>query len=247
MATSMYTAVVYNQLLPGQLSVQPAMPSTITGFSLYPPNWDLTSSNVSQRTAYVGDTQGALTYADAMLAIYGLAQLKLMQISSIQSACDASIQTGFPAMIYGINTLVTLKQGGTSHDQTNALSSAVIAQNAVGTAVPWAPSMQVSPSTIVKSGGLYYTSMAASGIAGSTPPAFPSEMSVGVVDGTVTWYQLGFRISTSNGFMIVDAPTIIALFMQGWLFVNEQRAKYQTLVDSINAATSPSAVLATTW
>lgn len=176
-----------------------------------------------------------------------LALAKTQQISLLQTQCDAAIQAGFPATINGTATTITLKQGGNSHDQTNAIMAAMMSQGAIQNAKLWVAQKTVTPLSIVtNSTGGYWVTFTG-GITGTTAPTFPTDFSTGVTDGTVEWFKVGFRIGTTNGTTIVDPITAVSLFGQGVVFVNNNRATYEQLKIQVEAATTIPAVQAITW
>lgn len=171
---------------------------------------------------------------------------KATQTQYLRSSCDTAIQNGFPAVINGTTYTVTLRQGGTNHDQTNAIMASIMAQGAIQTAKVWAPLKTVTPLHVITDGTDYWVTFAG-GTTGTTQPAMPTAFSVGVMDGTVEWFKVGFRISTNQGIIIVDPVTAVSLFGQGVVFVNNMRAQYDQLKIQVEAATTVAAVQAIIW
>lgn len=207
---------------------------------------EVTAAQYAAAQAQPGYTvQNGVLTPPTEAALLSLAQTQ--QITQLKSACDAEIQGGFPATINGVSTLVTLKQGGTSHDQTNAIMVAMMAQAAISQAKAWKPLTVTAPlSTITDNKGTYWVTFTG-GTTGASLPSLPTDFSTFVTDGSVQWYKTGFRIGTSNGTVIVDPVTAVSLFGQGVVFVNDARARYEQLKIEVLAATTPSAVQSINW
>ena len=207
---------------------------------------EVTAAQYAAAQAQPGYTvQNGVLTPPTEAALLSLAQTQ--QITQLKSACDAEIQGGFPATINGVSTLVTLKQGGTSHDQTNAIMVAMMAQAAISQAKAWKPLTVTAPlSTITDNKGTYWVTFTG-GTTGASLPSLPTDFSTFVTDGSVQWYKTGFRTGTSNGTVIVDPVTAVSLFGQGVVFVNDARARYEQLKIEVLAATTPSAVQSINW
>jgi hypothetical protein len=183
---------------------------------------------------------GAVTQV-AQITDYPLQQVQTAQIAALNTACGQAIEAGFPATINGTQYTITLSPT----DQTNALMAATTAQTAL-TKPGWAASTAYGANSVVTANGECYITFAG-GTSGSTAPAWPSAFQAPVTDGTATWYKLGFWVGTTQGNIMIDAPTAIALYEQGVIFVSQQRSTYQALKTEVMAAGTPAAVIAITW
>ncbi|WP_298283136.1 hypothetical protein [Acidocella sp.] len=170
-----------------------------------------------------------------------LADAQTAQIARLNAACAAAIEAGFTASINGTNETVTLSVT----DQTNALMAATTGQSALG-ANAWQASHAYSPNGIVMAGRECFVTFDG-GTSGTAAPAWPTDFQVGVADGTVTWYKLGFWLGTANGNIMVDAASAVSLFGQGVVFISTQRAQYQALKAAVLSATTVAAVQAVVW
>ena len=202
----------------------------------------ITPAQFAEIQAQQGYTvQGGVLTAPTAAQLLALA--KNQQLAYLRQACDQNIQAGFPSSI----GVVTLKQSGSSHDQTNALMAALTAQGAMAQAKNWAALQTVPPSHVITDGkGDFWTTFTG-GVTGASLPTLPTTFSTPAIDGTVTWFRLGFRIGTTAGTVIVDPLTVVSLFAQGTIFVNNMRAQYEQLKIQVNAATTISAVQSITW
>ena len=170
-----------------------------------------------------------------------------LQINILGSACSQAIYGGFTSTVNGASAQITLRQDNLGHDQTNALMASIAAQGAMQQALTWSASASASARTVMTDGvGGHYITFNG-GVTGTTAPVWPTTYSTPVQDGTVTWYRMGFRVSTTTGTVIVDPPDAVALFGQGVEFINDMRAKYEAYKAQVMAATSVSAVQAVNW
>ncbi len=168
------------------------------------------------------------------------------KIGELKGNCAQSIYFGFNTVIKGNNYTITLNEGRNNHDQTNALMASMAAQGAMQKATIWTANTTYYPNSVIVSNATYFMTFSG-GISGNTQPVFPSNFSVNVQDGTIQWYKMGFRVSTSNGAILVDPPTAVSLFEQGIVFVNSQREKYGILKSQVLAANTSDAVSLITW
>jgi len=177
-----------------------------------------------------------------------LLQAQLSQIQALRVQSNAAIKAGFSTTVNGAVSQITLDEGGISHDQTNLLMASVASQSATmpGGSGTWTAGVVVSPSDVIVSNGVYYLTFDG-GTTGSTTPTFPTEFSVGVTDGTVTWYKMGFRISTTGQVILVSPQDAISLFRQSLTYINTCRAKLQQLKAQVLASTTLPAVSAVAW
>lgn len=240
--TTMYTALIYPQSSQDTPYGRPAIPSTFVSLAFTSNTWNPYSVNDSDRTEYWIDTAGTLTFEDAMGAAYGIPGLQAYQIDVVNTACGVAIETGFPAIINGIATVITLG----SKDQPNTLMAATSSQFALANAVAWAANTTYPAKTLINVGGVIYVTFLG-GISGATAPTWNNAFQTATVDNTITWYKLGFWVGTNSGNQMVDPQTVISLFQEGVEFVSTQRGQYQLLKSQIFAATTPAAILACTW
>ena len=177
-----------------------------------------------------------------------LLQAQLAQIQALRVQCNTAIKAGFSTTVNGVSTQITLAEGGISHDQTNLLMASVAAQSVMlpGGSGAWTAGAVVAPNSVIASNGVYYLTFNG-GTTGSTIPTFPTEFSVGVTDGTVTWYKMGFRVSTTGQAILVSPQDAISLFRQSLTYINSCRATLQQLKAQVLASTTPAAVSAVVW
>jgi hypothetical protein len=99
---------------------------------------------------------------------------------------------------------------------------------------------------VVEDGEVYVTF--AGGTSGANAPTWPTAFQTAVADGTVTWYKVGYWVGMGEpGNVMVDAPTVIAIYAAAVAFISAQRSKYQGLKAAILAATTPEVVMAVAW
>lgn len=168
------------------------------------------------------------------------------KINTLRNDCTNSIYSGFNTSINGANITITLKEDNNTHDQTNALMASMAAQGTMQKATLWTANTKYYPNSVIVSNATYFMTFSG-GTSGNTQPVFPTNFSVNVQDGTIQWYKMGFRVSTSNGAILVDPPTAVSLFEQGIVFVNSQREKYGILKSQVLAANTSNAVSLITW
>ena len=89
----MYSAFIYPQQVVGQLYKQPALPSTFVGLYAYCPTWNLSSSNIADRTAYYADTAGTLTEYQMIFEFGGLPAIQNKQMAIIRQSYENAIST----------------------------------------------------------------------------------------------------------------------------------------------------------
>ncbi len=166
--------------------------------------------------------------------------------NEISRACQQTIYAGFPIAFAGAKYTITLREDEANHDQTNNLSNLIMAQQANASAGKWGAGVSMPPNTAIKGSNGFYVTFDG-GITGSAQPAFPTEPTIGVVDGTVTWYLFSFRVSTTSGTIFIDPISAIGIGAQGFAFINAQRAKYDQLKAKIASATDSTSVKAISW
>ena len=176
-----------------------------------------------------------------------LAATQKSQLAVLGVSCMQAIYGGFTTTVNGASAQVTLREGNTNHDQTNALMASVAAQGAIQQSTTWSPSASADPRTVKTDGkGGYYITFNG-GTTGTVQPVWLTAFSTPVQDGSVVWYRMGFRISTTTGAIIVDPPDAVALFGQGVEFINNMRAQYESLKAQILAASTVAEVQAVIW
>jgi len=189
----------------------------------------------------VANNQLIAPTANSELLAYQSQKTNLLSIN-----CTQAIYNGFSANVAGNNYTITLREDNTKHDQTNALMASMAAQGAMQKAGIWSANTTYYPNSVIVSNSIYYMTFSG-GLSGNSQPVFPSDFSLSVTDGTIQWYKMGFRISTSNGAIIVDPPTAVSLFEQGIVFVNAMREKYNILKSQVMTANNSNTVASINW
>lgn len=239
---TMYSPLVYAQVAPGAGYAMPPLPPTFGLQAFTPPNFNPSSATAADRTVYFVDSAGTLTEAQARLACYGLSSMQATQIAAMSAACGAAIAAGFGQTVDGAAQTVTLSDT----DQRNLMMAATTAQAALQLGA-WEATHAYGPNSVVVEAGEVYVTFAG-GTSGTAAPTWPTAFQTAVTDGTVTWYKVGYWVGMgAPGNVMVDAPTVIAIYAAAVAFISAQRSKYQVLKAAILAATTPEVVMAVAW
>ena len=214
------------------------LPTQTVNGALYPPTWNPQSATNVDRTAYVPDTAGTLTLADAQLACYGLGAIQTAQTATLRQSYKQAIATA-PVVVNGTDyTLAT--------DAATQLSAYFSAQQALASPA-WAANTAVTEGQIVTvSGTPLFCSTA--GTTGSSAPTAPTEIGTPVADGTAEWELFARSAETSAGtFVWFTAPEIVSVAQQIEIYLHRQKSTLIKLLAEVQAATTVSAVQSITW
>ncbi len=148
------------------------------------------------------------------------------QLSLIKQQSFATIENGFPWNGHQI----TLSK----NDQANNQLSLAIASYAKTNAVPWEPSFQVTPTTVVFANNTYWEPSVL-GVTGTTEPTWDAPE---ISDGSVTWKELQFLVGTTSGNIPVNVIQALELGGFGAKFINSVRISYQQAKSEILALSS---------
>jgi hypothetical protein len=169
------------------------------------------------------------------------------QISLLKIGCTQAIFNGFSTVINGSTYTITLREDNTNHDQTNILGILISANYVLSTAKAWSANQTVAVNSYCTDGSGNFYITYSGGTTGSSAPIWPTEYAVAVTDNTVTWYKMGFRISTVQGRIFADPLTSLNIGQQFIAFKNKMQSQYDTLKAQIMAATTVSDVQAIVW
>jgi hypothetical protein len=205
---------------------------------------DLTNIQSSGGTTGWTVQSGVLTWPTAASTLLAA---QTSQIALLRISCTQAIFTGFTTVVNGLPYTITMREDNVNHDQTNILGIMISANYILSTAKLWNASQIVNPNIYCTDGnGNYYITFAG-GTTGTTEPTWPTQFGVAVTDNTVTWYKMGFRISTLQGRIFSDPLTSINIGQQFLLYKNQMQAQYDALSDQIMQATTEADVQAITW
>lgn len=172
---------------------------------------------------------------------------KKSQKNQMRIDCARAIYAGF-AFTYGQTAYtVTLREDSLNHDQSNLLGLMISANFVLMGSKLWQPNAQYAPSSFCNDdNGVYYVTYTG-GLSGASAPVWPTDFQVSQADNTVTWYKMGFRVSTVQGRIIVDPKNLIMLGQMYIAFKNQMQGIYDQLTQQIDAAATTSDVQAITW
>ncbi len=226
----------------GVVSYAPYIPSTATlQGAITPPTWNPYSSTAADRTMWLVDTAGTLTYDQAMLDAYGLDTLRSNQISLLKEELNQIVTSGAPVTYDGTQyTIDTL-----AHSLTLNLTKALASHYLLLNVQPWAENYTYPANSYCSVGGvLLYTPNG--GTSGTTAPTPPTEFATYVTDNTVSWSLLGFIIRLTNNQVTWMTPqAIINVFQQTVLELTNVEATYYDLTTEVSSMTSVSSILST--
>ncbi len=241
---TMYTAVVFPQAGANGFTYAATANNGITAYGSVPPstatfvgaivpsNWNAFSPDAANRTQYLPDTAGTLTYDEVMVSAYGLQGIATKQIQSLQSELNAEMSAGIPVTINGTTYQLPSSNSGAV---TNLLA-ALGAKFAIEDSAPWvAGTVYDANSTCTVAGGvILYTSTG--GTSGDTEPTAPTEFSTYITDGSVSWALMGLVLTlTNNSSVWVTPQNLLSAFKQTLLAATNIQAAMLTLIDEINA------------
>jgi hypothetical protein len=169
------------------------------------------------------------------------------QINYLKQQCSLAIYNGFPQEVYGENHTITLREDALNHDQSNILGNVMSANFVMTAAKPWVANTNYGTNAYCSDGvGNYYVSFIG-GLSGSAQPTWPTTFGVGVQDNTITWYKMGFRFHTTQGYIYIDPINTISVGSAFISFKNAMLGQYDTLKATIMSLTDPVAVKAVSW
>ena len=250
--TTNYSAVTFPQATagynwgpsnnPDHINYMASLSSTQTiNGALYPSTWNPQSATNADRTAYVLDTAGTLTLADAQLACYGLGAIQTAQIATLTKSYQEAI-TAVPVTING----TAYQVDNTPGKQALNLSLAIVA-NPMIAASAWAASTVYAAGAYCSVGGVILFCSTA-GKSGTSAPTAPTAFGTPVTDGTAAWELLGRKVFLQGGSFVYMTPQqIMSAFQQGELYLHTMSDQLVNLTAQINAATTVSAVQAIVW
>ena len=172
---------------------------------------------------------------------------QVSQISLLKIGCTQAIFNGFSRVVDGVAYTITMREDNTNHDQTNILGILISANYVISTAKAWSANQTVATNSYCTDGvGNFYITYSG-GTTGPNVPVWPTTYATAVIDSTVTWYKMGFRISTAQGRLFADPLTSLSIGQQFIAYKNEMQSQYDALKAQIMAATTVSDVQAIVW
>ena len=169
------------------------------------------------------------------------------QIQALENSYSGAISQGLATTINGSSYTILLTNRGTSRDGIQELSAAIVSQRAIDKATQWVSGQVVAANSFVTDGASNYFITFTGGTTGTTIPTWPTAFSTPVTDNTVTWYKMGFRVSTTSGLVLTDPTSIVSLFAQSVNYINNLQYNLESLSNQVMAATTPAAVQAIVW
>ena len=167
-----------------------------------------------------------------------LAQAQTVQINLIIAGFNASVQSA-PITINGTDYQIDLS----GNNAVGNFASASASQILIMRNQQWAASAPVTAlqSFAVVNGALLICST--SGTTGTTAPTPPTAFGTPITDGTAEWELYGRSFDlVGGGIVTLTAQEIINAAMQIELYIHQQKAKRESLLAQIAAATTVSAV-----
>ena len=234
-ATSNNSAIMaYGASIPSGLTMQGA---------IYPVAWNPASSVAANRTCYLVDASGTVSYETAMENAIGLANVQASQSATLRQDFLSAVQSA-PITINGTNYQIDLS----GPNATGNLASASASQILIMRNQQWAASTAVTAmqSYAVVAGSLLICST--SGTTGTAAPTPPTAFGTPVTDGTAAWELYGRSFDlVGGGTVTLTAQEIITATMQIEAYIHAMKQQRGSLLAQIAAATTVADVQAIVW
>lgn len=169
------------------------------------------------------------------------------QKKQMRLACANRIYAGFTFTYNATPYTVTLREDAVNHNQSNLLGLMISANFVLQGSKLWQPGAVFAPNSFCNdSKGIFYVTYTG-GTTASQEPTWPTEFLVSAPDNNITWYKMGFRVSTVQGRIIVDPANLVLLGQTFISFKNQMQGYYDQIKTQIDAATTIAEVNAITW
>jgi hypothetical protein len=196
------------------------------------------SSDPKDRTQWLQDTNGTLSYSQALILSQGLSGLTKKAIVT-QKAKYLTEATA--SLHFDVNGKTYLVDMSTSGQPLNLLHG-VMATNAKLSATPYnGANAAVNAGEIIMVNDEYYTT-SQNGVTGTTQPTFPAcnfTHTSTVVDGTVEWTLLQFHTDLTDGNCIfLNVKSMLALYTKAFVGISALKSRLNSFIALMNEIAS---------